>query len=133
VLATRVYVAETASLGGGAVPFLHLATLGWNNHQGFVLGRFRGEAAFLAEVRYRYPVAFFFDVQWIASVGNVFARDFSDFSAGALTGSFGVGLRTRRTGDDPLEVTVAIGTSRFDAPGFGIDSVRLYLSTTRGL
>lgn len=133
VLATRVYVAETAALGGGALPFLHLPTLGWNNHQGFVLGRFRGEAAFLAEIRYRYPVAYFVDVQWVASVGNVFQRDFSDFVAGALTGSLGVGLRTRRTGGDPIEVTVAIGTSRFDAQDFGIDSVRLYLSTTRGL
>lgn len=132
VLAARVHVGETAPLGGGTVPFLHLATLGWNNHQGFVLGRFRGEAAFLVEVRYRYPIHYFVDLQWTASVGNVFARDFSDFSAGALTGSFGIGLRTRRTGSDPIEATLAIGTTQFDS-NLSIESVRLYLSTSEGL
>jgi hypothetical protein len=132
VLAARVHVTETVPLGSGPVPFLHLATLGWSNHQGFVLGRFRGEAAFLAEIRYRYPVHYFVDLQWIASVGNVFARDFSDFSAGALTGSFGLGLRTRRTGSDPIEITLAVGTTRFDS-NLSIESVRFYLSTTEGL
>jgi hypothetical protein len=132
VLAARVYWADTIPLGAEPVPFLHLATLGWDNHRGFRWGRFRGDAALMAEVRYRYPINYFVDLQWIASAGNVFARDFSDFSWGALTASFGVGLRTRRTGADPIEATFAIGTSRFEND-FAIDSVRFQLTTTRSL
>jgi hypothetical protein len=132
VLAARAHVAETLPLGGAPIPFLHLPTLGWGDHRGFVGGRFRGEAAVLAEIRYRYPIQYFVDLQWIASVGNVFARDFSDFTPGALTASFGIGLRTRRTGWDPIEATLAIGTTRFDS-NVSIESVRFYVSTTQGL
>lgn len=133
VLAARAYYAVAIPADDAAVPLHYLPTLGLMNHRGFSAGRFRGESALLLEVRYRYPIAFYVDLQWIASVGNVFERDLSDFELGALTASFGVGVRTRRILGDPIEVGFALGTTRFDSDGFGIDGARVFLSTTQGL
>ncbi len=132
VLTLRGFVSDSVPLGKEPVPFLEQSMLGWRNHLGFIWGRFRDEAAVLAELRYRYPVAFFLDMEWVASAGNVFDRKFSDFDVQKLTGSLGVGFRTRRTGLTPLELVVALGTTRFDE-AFAIDSVRLYVSTTGDL
>lgn len=132
VLALRAYAAETFALGREPVPFTHQAMLGWQNHHGFIWGRFRGDSALMAELSYRYPIAYFFDAQWTLSAGNVFGQQFRGFDAGALTGSIGVGLRTRRAGFGPLELLFALGTSRFEEP-FSVDSVRVYFGTTEGL
>ncbi len=132
LLTLRGYLVDSAPLGKEPVPFTELAMLGWANHFGFRWGRFRDESAVMAEVRYRYPIAYFIDAQWIASVGNVFSRTFEDFAPQKLTTSLGFGLRTRRTGRTPLELVIALGTTRFDEP-FAIQSVRVYLSTTEGL
>ena len=132
VLALRGYLMDTFPLGTEPVPLLEQAMLGWKNHLGFTWGRFRDESAVMLELRYHYPVAYFIDMQWITSVGNVFARDFSDFDVKALTTSMGVGLRTRRTGRRPLQLIFALGTTRFDEP-FAIQSVRFCLMSTEGL
>jgi hypothetical protein len=132
VLGVRAYAMNTAPFGDAPVPFMHLAWLGWDRHRGFVRGRFRGEAAVFAEVRYRYPINFYVDALWLASAGNVFSRDGSDFDVGALTGSFGVGFRTRRTGFAPIEMTFALGTSQFDS-GLSIESARFFFETMYGL
>lgn len=132
ILALRGYVVDSAPLAREPVPFLEQAMLGWKDHFGFIWGRFRDESAVLAELRYRYPIAYFVDLMWVASAGNVFARNFSDFELGALTGSLGAGLRTRRTGHAPIELVFALGTSRFEER-FAIQSVRLALVTTEGL
>ena len=132
VLALRALAVEAFSLGKEPVPFTHQPMLGWQNHHGFIWGRFRGESALLAELQYRYPIAYFFDAQWTVSAGNVFGERFRGFDVGALTGSIGVGLRTRRAGFGPLELTFALGTSRFEEP-FALDSVRVYFGTTEGL
>jgi hypothetical protein len=132
VLAARAYAMETIALGSEPVPFTHQAMLGWQNHVGFVWGRFRGESAVLAELQYRYPIAYYMDAQWTASAGNVFGERFEGIALGSLTGSIGVGLRTRRIGLTPIEVTFALGTSRFDQP-FALDAVRVYFGTTEGL
>ena len=123
---------DTVPLGELPVPFAEQAMLGWNNHFGFQWGRFRDEAAILTELRYRYPIAYFVDMQWGVSVGNVFAKDFSDFDAKALTTSITVGFRTRRTGRTPLRVLLGVGTTRFDQ-AFEIQSVRLYVSNAEDL
>lgn len=132
VLAARVYAMDTTPLGKEDVPFTRLATLGWDKHYGFVGGRFRGPSALLAQLQYRYPIAYFVDAQWTASVGNVFSAHFGDFRPSALTASFGVGLRTRRTGMTPLQITFALGTTRFDEP-FALGNVRFYIGNTDGL
>ena len=85
----------------------------------------------LAEVEYRYPIAYYIDALWTLSAANVFARDFSDFDVRKLTASFGLGLRTRRWGHSPFEVGVALGTTRFDE-AFAIDSVRAYAGVWEG-
>jgi hypothetical protein len=132
VLAARVYAMDTTPTGTSPVPFTHQASLGGQNHHGFIWGRFRDESALMAELRYRYPIAYYMDAQWTASAGNVFSRHFGDFDLGALTASIGAGLRTRRTGFSPIELTFAVGTSRFDER-FDIENFRVYFSTTEGL
>ncbi len=79
-----------------------------------------------------YPIAYYVDAQWTASVGNVFSRHLGDFRPSALTASFGFGLRTRRTGMTPLQITFAMGTTRFDEP-FGLGNVRFFIGNTDGL
>lgn len=134
VLIAHLYAASTMPFADDPVPFNHLATLGWDRHRGFIRGRWRGEAALMAEARYRYPIAYNVDAFWLSSVGNVFRRDGSDFDVGALTASFGVGLRTRGLGSTPLEVSFALGSRRFDDPaGFGIQSARLFFESRTGL
>ena len=49
-----------------------------------------------------------------------------------LTGSLGVGVRTRYERRAAIEAMVAVGTSRFNEP-FEIDSIRLYFGVNRGL
>jgi hypothetical protein len=128
VLTLRLYAADAVPFGNEPVPLTHLSMLGGRNHIGFPGGRFRGESALLAEVRYRYPVAYYADAQLIAGAGNVFARDLHDFCFGELTTTLAVGVRTRQTDLLPIEVMVGVGTSRFDQP-FAIDSVRVYVGT----
>lgn len=132
VLVARGLAVETVALGREPVPFTHQAMLGWKDHTGFIWGRFRGDTALLAEVQYRYPIAYFVDAQWTLSAGNVFGPRFEGLSVGAMTGTIGVGLRTRRAGFTPIEVTFALGTSRFDEP-FSFDALRVYFGTTEGL
>ena len=132
VLTVRGYLADSAPLGSEPVPFLEQPTLGGTTHFGFFWNRFRDESAVMLELRYRYPVGYFVDMEWIASVGNVFARDFSDFDVKELTGSFSVGFRTRRTGLIPFQMLFGVGTNRFDE-AFGVQSIRFYLSTTEDL
>jgi hypothetical protein len=132
VLTLRAYGQDTFALGSEPVPFTHQAMLGWTHHYGFYWGRFRGEAAVMAEAHYRYPIAYLLDMMWIASAGNVFQHDFSDFSLGALTGSLGVGVRTRRTGSPPIEIIFALGTKRFEEP-FAFEGARLYITTSGDL
>jgi hypothetical protein len=132
VLALRGYAVETVALGSEPVPFTHLATLGGQNHVGFIWGRFRGDTALVAELQYRYPIAYYMDAQWTVSAGNVFGPRFAGLDIGSFTGTLGVGLRTRRAGVGPFEVTFALGTTRFDEP-FDFNAVRVYFGTTEGL
>lgn len=132
VLVARAYAAEAVALGREPVPFTHQPMLGWQNHVGFLWGRFRGESAVLAELQYRYPIAYLIDAQWTLSAGNVFGRQFKGLSVEPLTGTVGVGLRTRRAGFGPVEMTFALGTTRFDQP-FAFDALRVYFGTTEGL
>ena len=132
VLAARLYAADTQPLGSEPVPFSHLPTLGWDKHRGYSWGRFRGESALMAQLQYRYPIAYYVDAQWTASVGNVFSEHFRDLQPSALTACFGFGLRTRRTGMRPLELTFAFGTTPFDRP-FDVSNVRVFLGTVEGL
>lgn len=132
VLSARFYGADAVPLGAAPVPLTHLSMLGWRNHLGFVWGRFRGESALMAELRYRYPIAYFTDAQLSVSAANVFARDLHDFDAGKLTTAFAAGIRTRRTGLTPIEVMFGFGTTRFDE-AFSVNSVRLYIGTPEGL
>lgn len=132
VLSARFYGAETLPTGSDPVPLTFLPMLGGPNHLGFYWGRFRGEAAVMAELRYRYPIAYDGDAQLVLSAGNVFARDFHDFDVAKLTTSLAVGLRTRRAGLLPIDLLLGFGTTRFDQP-FEIDSVRLFVGTDLGL
>jgi len=133
VLTARLKAAEAFALGDEPVPMTQLPTLGGDDHYAFAQGRFRGQSIAMAELSYRYPIAYYVDAQWTASVGNAFGERFQGFDLGAMTGSFGVGIRTRRTGTPTLEMAVGVGTTRFDAATVGVENVRLYFGTTDGL
>ncbi len=132
ILSLRAYAVDTWALGSEPVPFTYDAMLGFDHHLGFIWGRFRDASALMAELRYHYPIAYYFDMEWVASVGNVFMQNFADFKPERLTSSLSVGLLTRRTGLLPIELLVGFGTTRFDE-AFNINSVRVYLSTTENL
>jgi hypothetical protein len=133
VLSLRGYVSDCVAFGKEDVPFNYQSMLGFDHHYGFIWGRFRDKAAIMAELRYHHPLAYFVDMEWIYSVGNVFAQDFSDFKLESLTSTIAIGVRTRETNFPlPIELLVGLGTSRFDEP-FSVNAVRVYLSTTEHL
>jgi hypothetical protein len=129
VLVGRVMFRDSAPLAGGSVPFAELSTLGGEDHVGFVPGRFRAEAATMAELSYRYPFAYYLDVKWTASAGNVFARDLSDFALERLTASLGMSARVRRVPVFPLELGFGVGSSRFEEPAFRLTSAHVWLTS----
>lgn len=132
VIVLRALAVQSIPLGKEPVPLTQKPLLGGANHVGFITGRLRGDSAVLAELHYRYPIAYYVDAQWTLSAGNVFGERFAGLSVGAMTGTFGVGLRTRRAGFLPLEVTFAFGTSRFEEP-FELQAIRVYFGTVEGL
>jgi hypothetical protein len=133
VLVASVYVADSATLGGAPVPFTYLPALGGAQHVGFTPGRFVGQSAVLAELRYRYPVWAVVDAVWSTSVGNVFGQDFRGFDFADMTASFALGFSIHLERLlSPVEVLLALGTTRFDGP-FAIEGFRVYFGINRGL
>ncbi len=132
VLTARGYATDAVPLGDEPVPFTELPLLGADNLLGFTWGRFRGDSAVLFELGYRYPIAYYFDANFVLGVGNTFGREFEGFDVEKLAGSFSLGVRTRETGLPPITVLVGFGTTRFDE-AFGVTSTRLVVQTEEGL
>jgi hypothetical protein len=132
VLAVGVWAAGAEPLGSEPVPLQRLPSLGGLRHAGFAPGRFRGATAAYVELSYRYPIAYFVDLAWTSSVGGAFGRGFSDFDARALALSFGLGLRTRRTGIPIVQAGVAWGTSPLGDAPLRLEGARVMLGTTEG-
>lgn len=118
---------------GDEIPFTELFVLGRrpDDLSGFLPGILRGRSAAVLTIGYTYPVWIFMDAEFQASVGNVYGRNFEDFSFDAARGSLGLGLKSTQDPDNAFTMLFAFGTSRFDEP-FAIDTFRLVFGTQTG-
>jgi hypothetical protein len=107
------------------VPFTELPTA--SGLRGFAGGRLRGDSAVAMIAEYDWPIAAWLDAHAHAGVGNVFGRDFSGVSAGALRGSAGLGLSIAgMPSERQVRLQAAVGTEPFDH-GLDVSSFRLVL------
>ncbi len=118
---------------GDVVPFTELATLGGENTmQGFVSSWMLGRSTAVAELGYRWPVAFLFDGVARLAVGNAFGAHLDGFAANKLRVSGDIGITTVGARDSGFEIIVGLGTSTFEQGG-NIDSVRIAIGSRRGI
>lgn len=130
VLGLRV-LAET-TVRSGDVPFAELILPGGSDTmRGFSRGRLHGASLFVASLDYRYPIWSLADGTIFVEAGNVF-DELSDLEVDALRGSFGFGIRTVGSRHASLDLLIAAGTTRFDDPNFGLESVRFSIGTNWG-
>jgi hypothetical protein len=125
----RVELVEpTAMTRENAIPFIDLASIGGSRDlRGFASGRGRDLSAAAFMLDYQWPIAAWLDATLYLAAGNVFGRNLSGFSAGALRGSAGMGLALAGlSADRQLEAWAAVGTEPFDEGG-GVNSFRLVL------
>jgi hypothetical protein len=115
----------------GEVPFTELPSLGGAELAGFPEGRLRGESAFVAALRYQWPVWVWLRGTLAAEVGNVFGRDLDGFDVERLRLSLAVALGTfgARSG---FAIRIGAATDPFDG-GAGFSSVRFAIGTGDGL
>jgi hypothetical protein len=128
-LRMRVELVEpTATTAAGDIPFVELASIGGSRDlRGFASGRGRDLSAAAFMLDYQWPLAAWLDATLYLAAGNVFGRNLSGFSAGALRGSAGMGLALAGlSADRQLEAWAAVGTEPFDEGG-GVNSFRLVL------
>ena len=113
------------------VPFLDLTSVAGSGHlRGFPSGRLYGESAAALTLDYSWPIAAWLDAHAHLGTGNVFGKNFSGLSAGAMRGSAGLGVSLAGlTGDRYLELSSSVGTAPFES-GLDIDSFRLLIGFT---
>jgi hypothetical protein len=110
---------------GAEVPFVELPTA--TGLRGFATGRLRGESAVALTADYAWPLAAWLDAHAHAGVGNVFGRDLSGLSAGALRGSAGLGLAIAGLSSDrQVRLSGAVGTEPL-GDGVDVSSFRVVL------
>lgn len=126
----RVHFADP--LGNRAVPFDELTTLGGIEFmRGFMEGRFRGRSSVATLLQYTYPVWAFLDGYVWYAVGNSFGEHLEGFELGALTSSFGIGLRSNGDRDGGFTMALGFGTRRFDER-YQVDTLRFVLGFQQG-
>jgi len=114
------------------VPFSEQVSLGGAKPlRGFRDHRLVDRSAAVATLSYRWPIGVSFDGALHYAVGNVFGEHLEGFAARLLRSSFGLGVDSAGSPDNPLEILLAFGTKPFEAGG-GIESVRLVFGTRAG-
>ena len=120
-------------IGAAPLPYVELPALGGEAPlRGFVAGRFRGDSTLATMLRYTYPVWVSIDAFLFAGAGQAYGERVSGVSLGSMAGTFGFGVRSSTDRDAAFELLVGAGTTRFDAPTFGVESVRILIGATRG-
>lgn len=119
-------------LGGAKVPFTEQVSLGGLGPMpGFVPGRLYGRSAFVATLKYEWPVWAFLHGTVQASAGNVFGSHLDDAKPSLLRASGAIGISQIGDTDNPVQVLVGAGTETF-AHGGQLDSIRILVGTTHG-
>jgi hypothetical protein len=109
-------------------PFLELASVaGSGRMRGFPTGRLYDASAASLIVEYQWPVSAWLDVRAHAGAGNVFGKNLSGVSAGALRGSFGLSLSLAGLSEErQIAISTAVGTEPFEQ-GLDLTSFRLVI------
>lgn len=133
VLALRVYTEFVETTGPKSVPIAELIELGGPEYmRGFLLGRIRGQSAFVATFSYQYPIWTFLDANLFAGIGNGFDGRLQNFHIKRMFFNFGVGLRSNFTRAAALELAIAFGSNRFDSDNFEIKQLRFVFGVNQG-
>ncbi len=119
-------------LGEAKVPFTELVSLGGLGPMpGFVPGRLYGRSAFVATMKYEWPIWMWLHGTVQASVGNVFGPHLDDARPSLMRASGAIGVAQIGDTDNPLQVLVGAGSETF-AHGGQLDSIRILVGTTHG-
>ncbi|HET6337227.1 MAG TPA: hypothetical protein VFG30_28575 [Polyangiales bacterium] len=113
-----------------SIPFTELVQLGgFEPMRAFLPGRLIGRSAAVAELAYRWPIWVWLDGAMHFEVGNVFDAHLRDFDPELLRFSGSIGIESRGSPDNALQVLVGLGSETFRSGG-KLDSLRLMLGTT---
>jgi hypothetical protein len=119
-------------LGGQAIPFTDLVTLGGGvAARGFFPGRLTDRSAAIATLAYQWPIWTWLDGSIQAAVGNVFGPHLRGFDPADLRLSGVIGFESSGSRDSSFELLVGFGTETF-GEGARADSIRLVVGTNRG-
>ncbi|MET0414177.1 MAG: hypothetical protein ABW217_22900, partial [Polyangiaceae bacterium] len=115
--------------GDNPIPFTELVSLGGNQPlRAFRAGRLLDRSATSATLTYRWPIWVYLDGAVHYAVGNVFGPHLDGFRPGLLRSSFGIGIDSAGSSDQPFEVLLAFGTAPFEE-GARVESLRFVFGT----
>lgn len=118
--------------GAGPVPFTELVWLGGSHPlRGFRDHRLLDRSAAVSTLTYRWPIWVYLDGNLHYAVGNVFGEHLAGLEARLLRSSFGVGVSSAGSPDNPFEALLAFGTRAFQDGG-SVESVRFVFGTSAG-
>jgi hypothetical protein len=80
---------------------------------------------------YRWPIWVYLDGNLHYAVGNVFGEHLAGVDARLLRSSFGIGVSSATSSDNPFDALLAFGTRPFEAGG-GVENVRFVFGTSAG-
>jgi hypothetical protein len=119
-------------VGHASIPFTELVQLGgFSPMRAFYQGRLADRSAAVAELAYHWPIWVWLDGAMRFEVGNVFGAHLHDFAPGLLRFSGSVGIESRQSSDNSLQLLFGLGSETF-ASGARLDAVRLVVGTTHG-
>lgn len=132
-LEAALAVAFADALPGAApVPFSELVWLGGPHPlRGFRDHRLLDRSAAVSTLTYRWPIWVYLDGNLHYAVGNVFGEHLAGFEPRLLRSSFGLGVSSAGSPDNPFEALLAFGTRAFHDGG-GVESVRFVFGTSAG-
>lgn len=114
------------------IPFTELVTLGGDEPmRAYLRGRLFDRSAAVGELAYRWPIWVWLEGAMRFEVGNVFGPGLEGFSPGLLRFSGSIGVESRTTSDNAIQVLFGLGSEPFDE-GAKIDAVRFLVGTTHG-
>jgi hypothetical protein len=132
VVSLALTAAFVDPIGGSAIPFTELVTLGGSEAmRGLYPGRLHDRSAALLQLGYRWPVWIWLDGALRTEIGNVFGEHLEGLRLSRLRWSGALGLESTGTPDNSFQVMIGIGSETFESGG-RIDSWRFAVGTTSG-